>query len=316
MNKYNIEGGIDFFAELNKSLEVDDNEEIIYDYNNICLITKQPLTDKYVSLNCGHKFNYIPIYNDLVNHKQKFNYMECSSRKLNTNEIRCPYCRKKQQGLLPYYEELGLRKVNGVNFYDPYSKTSMYNKCEYQYPNDNYDPTKPETETNTPYLNNLKCHFSGFQIAVYNSQNPSQPINYGDTKCYCYNHKKMMIKYYKYQEKEKEKIEKKQAKELEKQKKILEKKQAKELEKQKKSLEKKQAKEFQNQKKFYLQQIKDASKILNNMAMSENIVLGPSIQSGCVQILKTGLNKGKPCGCKIFTDNMCKRHLPKNENSI
>jgi hypothetical protein len=242
--------------------------------------------------------------------------MECSSRKLNTNEIRCPYCRKKQQGLLPYYEELGLRKVNGVNFYDPYSKTSMYNKCEYQYPNDNYDPTKPETETNTPYLNNLKCHFSGFQIAVYNSQNPSQPINYGDTKCYCYNHKKMMIKYYKYQEKEKEKIEKKQAKELEKQKKILEKKQAKELEKQKKSLEKKQAKEFQNQKKFYLQQIKDASKILNNMAMSENIVLGPSIQSGCVQILKTGLNKGKPCGCKIFTDNMCKRHLPKNENSI
>ena len=296
MNKYNIEGGIDFFAELHKSLQSEDNEEIT-DNNNTCLITNQPLIDRYVSLSCGHKFNYIPIYNDLVNHKQKFNYMECSSRKLNTNEIRCPYCRKKQEGLIPYYEDLGLKKVNGVNFYDPYSKISMYNKCEYKYPNDNYDPTKPDSEINTPYLNNLKCHFSGFQISVYNHQNPYQPINYGDTKHYCYNHKKMMIKYYKYKEKEKEKLEKKQAKELEKQKKILEKKQAKELEKQKKILEKQQAKE--------------ASNALKNISMSENVVLN---KLGCVQILKTGLNKGKPCGCKIFSDNMCKRHLPKNQS--
>jgi hypothetical protein len=299
MDKYNIEGDIDFFAELHKSLQFEDTEENI-EYDNICLITNQPLIDRYVSLNCGHKFNYIPLYNDLVNHRLKFNCMESSSRKLNTNELRCPYCRKKQQGLLPYYEELGLKKVNGVNFYDPYSKISMYNKCEYKYPNDNYDPTKPETETNTPYLNNLKCSFFGFPISVHNSQNPLEPINYGDTKCYCYNHKKIMIKYYKYQEKEKEKIEKKQAKELEKQKKNLEKKQAKELEKQKKILEKKQAKE--------------ASNTLKKISMSENVVLGPIIHSGCIQILKTGINKGKTCGCKIFSDNMCKRHLPKNQN--
>jgi hypothetical protein len=193
--------------------------------------------------------------------------------------------------------DLGLKKINGVNFYNPHI---FYNKCEYKYPNDNYDPTKPETETNTPYLNNLKCSFFGFPISVHNSQNPLEPINYGDTKCYCYNHKKIMIKYYKYQEKEKEKIEKKQAKELEKQKKNLEKKQAKELEKQKKILEKKQAKE--------------ASNTLKKISMSENVVLGPIIHSGCIQILKTGINKGKTCGCKIFSDNMCKRHLPKNQN--
>jgi hypothetical protein len=298
MNKYNIEGGIDFFTELYKSLQFEDNEEIT-DNNNTCLITNQPLIDRHVSLSCGHKFNYVPIYNDLVNHKQKFNYMECSSRKLNTNEIRCPYCRKKQEGLLPYYEELGLKKVNGVNFYDQHRKIRIYNKCEYKYPNDNYDPTKPETEINTPYLNNLKCHFSGFKIAIYNYQNPSEPINYGDTKHYCYNHKKMMIKYYKYKEKEKEKLEKKQAKELEKQKKILEKKQAKELEKQKKILEK--------------QKMKEASNALKKISMSENVVLN---QSGCIQILKTGLNKGKQCRCKIFSNNMCKRHLPKNQIEI
>jgi hypothetical protein len=208
--------------------------------------------------------------------------------------------------------DLGLKKVNGVNFYNPHI---FYSKCEYKYPNDNYDPTKPETETNAPYLNNLKCSFSGFPISVYNSQNPLEPINYGDTKCYCYNHKKIMIKYYKYQEKEKEKIEKKQAKELEKQKKILEKKQAKELEKQKKILEKKQAKELEKQKKILeKKQAKETSNTLKKISMSENVVLGPIIQSGCIQILKTGINKGKTCGCKIFSDNMCKRHLPKNQN--
>ncbi len=34
-------------------------------------------------------------------------------------------------------------------------------------------------------------------------------------------------------------------------------------------------------------------------------------QIGCFQILKTGPNKGQPCGCKIFTDNFCKRHCKK-----
>jgi hypothetical protein len=41
--------------------------------------------------------------------------MEGINMRLNNVEIRCPYCRKKQTGLLPYYEELGLEKINGVN---------------------------------------------------------------------------------------------------------------------------------------------------------------------------------------------------------
>jgi hypothetical protein len=54
--------------------------------------------------------------------------------------------------------------------------------------------------------------------------------------------------------------------------------------------------------------------VINNKLMTENVVLGPSNienQTGCIQILKTGSNKGTPCGCKIFSDNMCKRHIPK-----
>ena len=85
MKKYNIEGGIDFFAELYKSLDIEENEEKTEEDKNKCLITNHLLIDKFVSLNCGHKFNYIPLYNDIVNHKKKFNHMESNSGKLNTN---------------------------------------------------------------------------------------------------------------------------------------------------------------------------------------------------------------------------------------
>ena len=61
MKKYNIEGGINFFDELYKSLDTTNVEE-----DNICLISNQVLVDKFVELNCGHKFNYIPLYNGRI----------------------------------------------------------------------------------------------------------------------------------------------------------------------------------------------------------------------------------------------------------
>jgi hypothetical protein len=304
MSKYNIEGGIDFFSELYKSLDIEENEEKTEEDKNKCLISNEELTDKHLNLICGHKFNYIPLYNDLVNHKNIFNHMEASRSKLNTNEIRCPYCRKKQQYILPYYEELGLKKVNGVNFYDPTLKQSHSNntwishKCEYQFPNQNYDQTKPESETNSKYLNNKSCgHYNGTKIAILNIATPGQLTTYDDTKYYCYTHKKKMIKQYKLQQKKKEEYEKKEAKILEKQMKLLEKQNAKAKEKEEK------------------QKAKDLKKI----SMSENVVLGPANienQTGCVQILKTGPNKGKSCGCKIFSVNMCKRHYTLNHKEL
>ena len=49
----------------------------------------------------------------------------------------------------------------------------------------------------------------------------------------------------------------------------------------------------------------------------ENVVLGHldvSLEiNGCVQIIKTGPNKGKPCGCKISTENLCGRHYNNNK---
>ena len=115
MKKYNIEGGINFFSELYKSL--DDEEEDIKD--NLCLITNLPLKDNFFKMDCGHKFNYIPLYLDTKNHKQKFNGMEGNSSRLSKNEIRCPYCRNRHKGVLPYHEELGLDKIDGVNYVNP-----------------------------------------------------------------------------------------------------------------------------------------------------------------------------------------------------
>jgi hypothetical protein len=46
------------------------------------------------------------------------------------------------------------------------------------------------------------------------------------------------------------------------------------------------------------------------MDMSGNIIdmSGNNVIEGCVEILKNGVNKGTECGCKLYQDNMCKRH--------
>jgi hypothetical protein len=301
MNKYNIEGDIDFYTELYKLLDIDEDTENKIDNREKCLISNEILTEHHVIMKCGHKFNYIPLYNDLLNHKQKFNFMEGSNR-LQTNQIRCPYCRKKQTELLPYYEELGLKKVNGVNYFDPNIKSNsnsyMYNnseKCKYQVKNLNFDETKLETEINKKYYT---CNIGyASTINLYNSNNPSQPINYGDINCYCYAHKKIMIKQYKTLEKQKIKDEEKAAKQK-----------AKDNAKAVKDLEKQKLKEEK-------QKMKDALKLLKNKK-NENLVLGPSNvvitpneSIGCIQTLKTGPNKGKQCGCKISSENLCLRHF-------
>jgi hypothetical protein len=292
MEKYTIEGNVNFYDELYKSLDV---EEELEDDTHICLITHLPLTDKHVVMECGHKFNYMPIYYDIVNHKKIFNGMEGSHGKLHITQIRCPYCRKKQCTLLPYYEELGLAKVNGVNFYEP-SQTHTHDNqgepCAYIFPNEHFNPNMPESIENSKYS---KCsHHYASQIQLYNYFDELQPITYGDTQAYCYYHKKLMIKHYKAKEKQKEKDEAKAAK-LKAKKDI---KVAKELEKQQAKEEKQKMKE----------EMKSSKKI-----SLENVVLGPSnvlqLNEGCIAVLKSGPNKGTLCGCKIKSENMCFRHF-------
>ena len=308
MKKYNIEGGIDFFNELYKSLDIEENEQKTEEDNNLCLITNQPLTDKFIEMSCGHKFNYLALFNDIKNHKQKFNSMEGHASHLKTNEIRCPYCRCRQTGVLPYYEELGLQKINGVNSYDPtisksqISSIKQYVKCEFFMVNPAFDPSgnnpieKGNSNSNCKFLN--CCNYQAYQIKNY-IQNYDGEINN-----VCYLHKNTILSQHKKDLKEKEKIEKIKIKE--------EIKKAKEEAKQKQKEDVKKAKEEAKQKQ------KEEGKKKVKIPV-ENVVLGPAIidttEAKCIEILKSGPNKGKTCGLKVVVECYCKRHMKNTENT-
>lgn len=303
MDKYIIEGGFDFYEELYKSLDIEEINEKTEEDNNLCLITNQLLTDNFVKLNCGHKFNYGPLFLDLKTHKQKFNGMEGSSGKLATDEIRCPYCRTKQKGVLPYYEELTFPKINGVNHINPLaiSKSTSYKICEFVSLNTLYDPSGNNPEefnlNNSGNCKFIKCFHSGTQLAYTES---------GAEKHYCWHHKKEMIKNYKKEIKDKQKVQAKKVKEEEKQKAKDESKKAKEEAKEKVKEEKQKAKKS----------LKTKPNIeTENVVIGETNIIDLTVNIGCIELLKSGQNKGKQCGCKIILDDLCNRHF-KLKNGI
>jgi hypothetical protein len=335
MKKYNVEGNIDFFAELYKSLDDDEPNNKTDEDKNKCLITNETLTDKFVELNCGHKFNYLPLYNDVLNHKKKFNNMEGSATRLKHNEVRCPYCRKKQTGLMPYYEELNLPKVSGVNYidtnYDPdldaVPLSSYYKKCEYLTPITNFNSNSPNvTEVYDTDVHIIiegskyqKCHLYGTQLNHIHGYGNNFGDNYGDEKYYCWTHKKLVINNYKKAKINKIKEEKKQAKQKEKEDLQNAKKEAKQIAKDEKQKAKDELKKSSNKK----------AKTVTIMPVdetSENIIIGVSFVAQaepvaksillCQEILQSGKNKGSQCGNKISDNNLCRRHtiIAKNNN--
>jgi hypothetical protein len=272
MKKYSIEGNIDFYSELYKSLdegELKENET----EKDTCLISNTPLTENYVTLECKHKFNYIPLFKDMVNRKTKLASMD--TQNLKVNEIRCPYCRNKESNLLPYYENVGVDKVHGVNYIDeskivinPASASSYFSgTCGFK-------ATMPD---NTE----LCCH-------------STYVCTFEDGKDYCYNHIRMLqrqaIKNKLLAKKAEEKKVKMEAKLKEKEEKLKVKQEAKQKAKEEKETNKKITKKAK----------------LTEVLEGENIIIYS--ENGCKQILKTGLRKGQMCGCKITNDNFCKRH--------
>ena len=199
MTKYTIEGGIDFYSELYKSLDIEENENKTEQDSNLCLITNQPLKECYFKMDCGHKFNYAPLYLDIKNHKEKYNGMESNSSHLKPNEIRCPYCRNKQNGVLPYYEELGLSKIHGVNIVNPnyisqskyYGSSKHYKTCQFVKPNLLFDPDVEENEISNYKFS--KCYKLGSKI----SKSDIELMNNENELYYCYLHKNQVIKKYK-----------------------------------------------------------------------------------------------------------------------
>lgn len=282
MKKYYIEGNINFFEELYKSLD----EEDIKEDANLCLITKMPLKDRYVTLECNHKFNYDALYNDLVNYKTKFNGMEKVQDRLDKNEIRCPYCRHRQKTLLPYYDDMSFKKVKGVNcYYENVTDAPVISKrCQYFYQSKNVENGVEENKIQCckygHSLNAMICHIDKYIV--------SKNLQMIETdKIYCYAHARIVIKEYAAEQK---KIEKQKIKEI----KDADKQKAKEL----KLIEKQKEKELKKIKKQVVEK---------EIANETNDIVQMDIDK-CIEILKSGENKGEKCNKQAFNDCLCKRH--------
>jgi hypothetical protein len=321
MKNYTTEDNIDFFSELYKSLDTVENQEKTEEDDSCCLITREKLTDRFVTMVCGHKFNYEPLFKDIMHHKLKFNKME-STNKLHLNQIRCPFCRNKQTEMLPYYEDMSFEKMNGVNFYSHYLPSSNYYRCNYKRLNSDYNSNEEESESNQKYI---LCFLSGNQFKY-------------DNNYYCYKHTKCMISKYKQdiinnkeeekkkkEEEKKKKEEEKKKKEEEKKKKMMEDKMNK-IENKLNKLEDKIEKHSKEHAKYPLSIIKkkqheNKNVIISDITIEKELNETPETPNEkhdlqftrCKHVLKTGINKGSTCRCKIFQDELCKRHyLEKN----
>ena len=127
MSKYIIEGNIDFYDELYKSLTINTSNTIenTDTSNNICQISGLQLTENHVTLECKHKYNYDTLYKEIC--KQKYVFRTYNIEALSKDDyqrfreenvdyyIRCPYCRHVQFTMLPYYENNGYEKRYGIN---------------------------------------------------------------------------------------------------------------------------------------------------------------------------------------------------------
>ena len=93
-----------------------------------CLISDESLEDNYITLNCGHKFNYDSIYNQIKTskiNKRSGRYRNNISVKI--NQFQCPYCRKIQTGLIPHRN--GYDRVVGLNWPPKMYDKKYVKKC-------------------------------------------------------------------------------------------------------------------------------------------------------------------------------------------
>lgn len=166
---YEIEGNIDFFKELKGITTKPANEdaaatvflEIQDESIERCLITDEKLRKDHITLKCGHKFNYVPLFKEVVFQKCSMLPKNVSSKlvtmyvkntpdssvstnvstvlyntsynlettKISYNEMKCPYCRAITPNILPYYPYSDVSKIKYVN--SPADLALPAVSCEY-----------------------------------------------------------------------------------------------------------------------------------------------------------------------------------------
>ena len=87
--------------------------------------------------------NYINIFNDLLKEENSDNQdnqdnqdtlclidgLKLENNFIRLNEIKCPYCRKISNNLLPYFKYYNIEQIKGVNYPNNYSL--KMNSCQY-----------------------------------------------------------------------------------------------------------------------------------------------------------------------------------------
>lgn len=271
--KYKAEANLDFFSLLNKQLTSDSDTS-----SDECLISNEPLKEEHVTLDCKHKFNYIPLYNEVKIQKCTKNYAETA--RLHVTQLKCPYCRKIQSSLLKYVPELDATcpQVYGVNTLDAKHKTTK-SCCYVRYTHS--DGTKSFCTVEGEHFN-----------------------KHEDGNYYCYSHS--------YEIKQKEqyllnkqlalakKNEIKEAKLKLKQDLIDSKKKAKE--------EAKIAKDAEKLQKKLSAKMQPVNEVISVSTHVNDLISVSPGDNKCTQILKTGASKGCLCGKQVHDNSLCKRH--------
>jgi hypothetical protein len=284
MLKYNIEGNINFYESLYKSLDEDSDDE-----DTLCQITGSPLDSKAITLECKHKFNYEALYKEICNQRfvfKTYEYIKLSNK------------------------ELGLDKKYGINSLDP----SLPEKIVYTY------RYKPKPHTVYAEKNMVSCYCYGVLFKpgkccyklnehlnnnnLYECKNLFCAVIPNTELSYCNAHYRAGLVKYKQSLKQKLKDEKEKIKN-DKQK-LLDEKNTERLAnglKPLKYLSKKNTVQSLIQISQYVSD-EENSNVINNVE-NNNV----EENTGCKSVLKSGPNKGKQCGClKLFKDDMCKRH--------
>jgi hypothetical protein len=118
---YNIEDSISFFDELEKEVVPTTDEKI-------CCISHLPLEEDFVTLECGHTYNYVYLFHELYN--KRFNTYFSALPKNLVIRLRCPYCRTTQKTVIPYSEKRKFGKIYGINDLNCEDYKNVW-KCKY-----------------------------------------------------------------------------------------------------------------------------------------------------------------------------------------
>ena len=147
LNTQPIQNSIDFFSELSKIIQStsvsssssNESSNLVISsssaplslpstHENICLISKEQLHPNHITLTCNHKFNYIPIYKEVLYQKTKSNTMY-EVTKLQPYQIKCPYCRTITNKLLPFIPYPSIKRAK--NIHSTGSDCLSAKKCPY-----------------------------------------------------------------------------------------------------------------------------------------------------------------------------------------